>query len=178
MIDKDAVISFFNACYLQVHEASIEDIQAKYQERERKRLQTLSKKLAKLRSTPGTAPKVIAKVEASLATPGKHNQIVSVDDMQVLVSHIFHNVMYWRNGWKSKYERYPDIFERDEEGRSYWGYDHSTRDVATVVSPMLPFPVDEVYRRWFLAERKRDQRTVAPDISAPPQRLPRNFFKP
>lgn len=168
VIDKDAVVGFFNTCYLQVHEGTLEELRTKFEQREKKRLETLSKKLEKLRKT-SSPPQEIAKVQASMAKPRDQNSILSEQTMRVLVSHLHHNIMYWRNAWKRNYERYPNIFERDEQGQSLWGYDHTTRTVADCVSSESPFPVDEVYRRWFIKQQPREV-GVAPDVSAPYRR--------
>jgi hypothetical protein len=175
VIDREAVISFFNACYLQKYEGgTLEELRTKFQQREAKRLEGLSKKLAKIRKLPTTTPADVAKVQASMAKPREQNAILSEDDMHVLVSHLHHNIMYWRNAWKRNYERYPDIFERDEAGTSVWGYDHTTRTVAERVSRQMPFSVDEVYRRWFVAERRREPRQIgtAPSVDAPVRKFP------
>jgi hypothetical protein len=158
VIDHDAMIAFFNACYLKVNDCSMAEVRAKYEKRENERIARIKKKLAKLRSQADSNPAEICKVEASLATPRAQNQILSEEEMHVLVRHLLKNIMYWRNAWKCKYERYPDIFERDDHGNSLWGYNHMTRSVSNSVSPHFPFPVDEVYRRFFFAERKQNPR--------------------
>jgi hypothetical protein len=174
VVDRDAVISFFNTCYLQKYDGgTLEELREKFRQREAKRLEGLSKKLAKLRKQPQPSSFAeVAKVEASMSKPREQNAILPEDDMHVLVSHLQHNIMYWRNAWKRNYERYPDIFERDESGTSLWGYDHTTRTVAARVSRQMPFNVDEVYRRWFMAERRREPRQIgtAPAVDAPVRR--------
>lgn len=162
VVDRDAVVAFFNACYLQVHESSIEEVRAKLEEREKKRIESLRQKLSKLR--PSDGPDAAIKIQASMKKPRAQNQVPSEDDMRVMASHLFHNIIYWRNAWKRNYERYPDIFQRDDSGKSLWGYDHVTRNVANCVSQEMPFAVDEVYRRWLV---RPEEIGCAPSLDAP-----------
>lgn len=176
VVDRDACINLFNACYLRVNDGNMADVRAKYEERERKRLETLQKKLAKMRGQITTTPAQLAKIQASLATPRAQNEILSEEDMHVHISHMLHNIVYWRNAWKRNYERFPDVFERDEQGQSYWGYDHLRRAIATTVSKVLPFPVDEVYVRHMLATKRQTVREVGAPTIEPPQVKRKNVF--
>jgi hypothetical protein len=141
VLDFDAFQKFIHLCYLKANNTdSLEQVRATHTKREQKRKRVLS-------------------------APREANVILNDDQIGVCAGNLLYNVTYWMNGGRPKLEQYPNIFDVDEQGLSYYGFDKEAEAVATKVSGTHPFPVDDVYTRFFFKNQpvtKMRQKKIKP----------------
>lgn len=156
VIDEDAFFEFCNLCYLKATDSSsIEEVRSSFEKREEKRVQKIRATITKLESKGQDA----SKERAKLGVTRDANTILSRVDLRIFARHLWQNLLYWRNAYKKGYEREPNIFATNEEGESLYGFVVTVTGsgaVAPYVALKSPISIDEVFKRHFFAERRKD----------------------
>lgn len=90
-----------------------------------------------------------------LATNYSSRVPLSDEQLRACSRNLLFDFLYKQNAGRPGFERFPNIFQKDDQGKSCFGYNEDGTKTTDIGS--YPFPVDEVYSKFFYVEQKQER---------------------
>lgn len=166
VVDVEAFRQFSHLCYVEKHRLAtmkhtgkksgdnlgIEMVASMLEEREKKRIDTVKRNLAKLQ----VSDPILVEATKKKLKPRKANSIVPDAQLAVRARQAEWNLNYWMNAYRPPFT-HPDPFAT-RHGQSRWGFEHHPEDGPREAAQVCTLTTDDVgdtYARHFIEQARQ-----------------------